>query len=129
MEISLLFQGATPIPCTRQSAIDTTSSIKEVISTRAIKSVTKKVAQDLLVQILRRSKLVFNVGPQRRDRDKLGDLRERVADGQQDAIYLGVLVDEHECVGDVVVAHMDDAGTYPCPDASLRFLKYSLHHS
>ena len=126
MEISLLFQGATPIPCTRQSAIDTTSSIKEVISTRAIKSVTKKV---LLVQILRRCKLVFNVGPQSRDRDKLGDLRQRVADGQQDAIYLGVLVDEHERVGDVMVAHMDDAGAYPCPDASLRFLKYSLHHS
>ena len=100
MEISLLFQGATPIPCTRQSAIDTTSSIKEVISTRAIKSVTKKVVQDLLVQILRRYKLVFNVGSQSRDRDKLGDLRQRVADGQQDAIYLGVLVDQDVVVQD-----------------------------
>ena len=68
---------------------------------------TEEVAKDLLVQVLRRSKLVFNVGPQRRDGDKLGDLRERVADGQQNAIYLGVLVDEHERVGDVVVAHME----------------------
>lgn len=90
---------------------------------------TEEVAKDLLVQVLRRSKLVFNVGPQRRDRDKFGDLRQCIADGQQDAIYLGVLVDEHERVGDVVVAHMDNARPYPCSDASLRFLKYSLHHS
>ena len=128
VEISLLLQRATPIPCTCQSAIDTTSSVKEIISARAIKSMTEEVAKDLLVQILRRSKLVFDVGLQRRDGDKLVDLRQRITDRQQDAIYLGVLVDEHERVRDVVVTHMDDAGAYPCSNASLRFLKYSLHH-
>jgi hypothetical protein len=34
------------------------------------------------------------------------DLRQRIADGEQDAVNLGVFVDEEQAVGDVVVAHV-----------------------
>ena len=129
MEIPLLLQRITPIPRARQPPINTTTRIIEIISTRSIKPMTEKISKDLPIEIFHRSKLLFDVGPQRRYRSQFRNLREGVAYREQDTINLGVLVDEHERVGYVVIAHVYNAGAYPRPHAPLRFLEYSLHHS
>ena len=42
---------------------------------------------------------------------------------------MGELTDEHESVGDVVVAHVDDRGPDPGTDAALRTIQNSMHHA
>ena len=42
---------------------------------------------------------------------------------------MGGLTDEHESVGDVVVAHVDDGGADPGTDAPLCAVQDGVHHA
>jgi hypothetical protein len=129
MEIPLLLQRRAPIPSTRQPPINTTTGIEEVIRSRAIKPMSKEVSQDFLGQFLGRSILLIYIFPNTRFLGQGRDLGNGVANREQDAINLRVLVNEEEGVGDVVIAHMDDTRPDPCPDAPLSLVEDRVHHT
>lgn len=52
-----------------------------------------------------------------------------ITDGKQDAVNLRILVYKEEGVGDVVVAHVDDARADPRPDTALRLVQDGVHHA
>jgi hypothetical protein len=90
-EVFLLLQRLTPIPSRSESTVDTAASIVEVVRTRPVEAVPEEVTEDgaeqpILAPELARDVLVHRWGLQR------VDLGERCADGQENAVDLGVLV-------------------------------------
>ena len=75
----------------RRYEIDRTC-VEIVAGPRAVEPVPEEVREDLAGEALRRAPLVLDVRPQRRVLGQAGDLRERVADREEDAVDLRVLV-------------------------------------
>lgn len=59
-----------------------------------IEAVSEEVAEDLSPQVVGRPKLVVDVRADGRLGREPVNLRQRVADGEQDAVYLGIFVYE-----------------------------------
>jgi hypothetical protein len=59
--VRLLFDFRTPVPSGRQSTVDTRTGVKEIICTRAVKRVPKKVRQNQLTTALHAVKGVLDV--------------------------------------------------------------------
>lgn len=62
----------------------------------------KKIRQDLFPQFIHAAELVVYVGCYSGVFGYGVELGKTVADGEEDAVDLGVFVDEHEGVGDVL---------------------------
>ena len=61
VEIPLFFNEGTPIPCASQPSIDAAPSIKEVIGTRAVKTVTEEIPEYLKNEIFSGAKFIVDV--------------------------------------------------------------------
>lgn len=61
MVVRLLFDFRTPVPSGRQSTVDARTGVKEIICTRAVKRVPKKVRQNQLTTALHAVKGVLDV--------------------------------------------------------------------
>lgn len=103
-EVSFLLDRTTPIPCTRQSTVDATASVVEVIRSRAVKPMPEEVGEDFLDETIDGTELLFDKSVNARAIFQAGDLAEGGGDGKEDTVDLGVLVDEHQGIWNVVVA-------------------------
>lgn len=147
-EVPLLFDGTAPIPGARQPSVDATASIVKVIRPRAVEPVPEEIRKNFLDETIDGTKFLFDEPVNARVVLETGDLTEGGSDGKQDTVDLGVLVDEHQSVRDVVVTfgkliyknrerakgtpwltHVNDGGADPCPDALLSAVEDNVHHS
>jgi len=112
-EIPLLFNRTTPIPGACQPPVDATASIVKVVRSRAVKSVPEEVCEDFFDETIDRAKLLFDESVNSWIILEAGDLTEGGGDGKEDTVDLGILVDEHQRVRDVVVTHVNDGGADP----------------
>ena len=78
--------------------------IEVVPRARAVEPVSEEVGEDLAAQTLSRAPFVLDVRAQRWVLRELGDLRERVADREEDAVDLRVLVCSGRSLGSVTRA-------------------------
>lgn len=65
-EIPLLLQLRTPIPCARQTPIDTTPRIEKVVGPGTVETMPEEIGEDVSHTVFDRTELVFDVGTQRR---------------------------------------------------------------
>lgn len=66
--------------------------VEVVPCSRSIEPVAEEIRKDLAGEALRRAPFVLDVRPQRRVLGKAGNLGERVANREEDAVHLRVLV-------------------------------------
>jgi len=59
---------------------------------------------------------------------EVGYLAEGSGYRKEDAVDLGIFVDEHQGVRNVVITHMNDGGADPCADALLSTMKDGMHY-
>ena len=91
-KIPLLLQLRTPIPRARQPPVDTAPRIEKVVRPGPVEPVPKEIAQDVAYAVVGRAEFVLDVGEQRGLVRETGYLGEGVADGEEDAVDLGILV-------------------------------------
>ena len=144
-EVSFLLDRTTPVPGACQSTVNATASVVEVIRSRTIKSVPEEVREDFLDETIDGTELLFDKSVNAWAILQGGDLTEGGGDREEDAVDLGVLVDEHQGVRNVVVTfewsdktrvgtkevqltHMDNRGADPCADALLSTAENGMHH-
>ena len=109
----LFLNRAAPIPCTRQTSVNTRPRIEEIVSARAIEAksnspliksnksaklkeedlpVTEEIPQNLAIHILDASKFVIDIFRKSGFFHDCGYLREGVTDGEEDSVDLGIFV-------------------------------------
>lgn len=64
-EIPLLLQLRTPVPCARQTPIDTAPCIEKVVGSGTVEAMSEEIREDLSYAVVDRTELVFDVGTQR----------------------------------------------------------------
>ena len=102
-EVSFLLDRTTPIPGARQPTVDTTASIVEVIRSRAVKSVPEEVREDFFDETIDGTELLFDKSVNGWALFEGRNLTESGGDWKEDAVDLGILVDEHQGVRNVVI--------------------------
>jgi len=127
-KVSFPLDRATPIPGARQPAIDTAASVVEVIRSRAVKSMPEEVREDLFDEPIDGTELLFDKSVDGWTAFEGGDLSESGGDRKEDAVDLGIFVDEHQGIRNVVVTHMNDRGADPCADALLSSVEDDMHY-
>ena len=91
-EVSLLLQQRTPIPRRGQTSIDARPRVEEIVSSGPVESVLEEIPEDLSAAPFGGPEFVFDVGPEGGFGHEFGDFGDGVADGEEDAVNLGVLV-------------------------------------
>jgi len=107
LEVLFLLERGTPIPRARESAVDATTRVEEVVGTRAIKRVPEKVSEDVEIEPVERAELGVYVSTQGRLRVYVGEFTQRRTDWEENSVNLRVLIYEHKGVWDIVITHMD----------------------
>jgi hypothetical protein len=80
------------VPRAREASVDAAPRVVKVVRTAAVEGVSEKVAEDVEVERVERAVLGVDVSAQRGRAVQRRQLRERVADRQEDAVDLRVLV-------------------------------------
>lgn len=138
--VFLLLNLRAPVPCRRQAAVDARASVHEVVGTTAIETMTEEVGENSLLASLSvapgRLNELFGVVLNHEVVDGLNRAHNRDQDAapshQYNAWKLGMMrrskvvprnlrifVNEHESIGDVVIAHVNYGGTHPGAHALL----------
>ena len=102
-EVSFLLDRTAPIPGARQPTVDATASVVEVISPRTVKTMPEEVREYFFDKTIDGTELLFDKSVNTWAIFQGGNLVESGGDGKEDAVDLGVLVDEHQGVRNVVV--------------------------
>lgn len=91
------------------------SSVKEVVRTTPVKTVSEKISQNLHYQVLFRTKLLFHELLQGRFLHQVRNLFKSVADWKGNPVHLSVFIEEEVRVGYVVVAYYGALEPPRCP--------------
>ena len=92
VEIPLLLERRAPVPRAREAPVDAAPRVVEVVRAAAVEGMPEKVAKDVEVERVERPVLGVDVCAQRGRVVQRRQLRERIADRQEDAVDLRVLV-------------------------------------
>mmetsp|Transcript_5681 Transcript_5681/g.21433 ORF Transcript_5681/g.21433 Transcript_5681/m.21433 type:complete len:325 (+) Transcript_5681:30-1004(+) len=117
--VRLFLNLRAPVPRARQPPVDARSRVEEVIRPGSVEGVPEKVRQDGLPALVHAPERALHVLSQTLVLAQLLHPLHHQRYGVQDPRHLGVLVDEHEGVGDVVVAEVHHAAAHPVTELGL----------
>jgi hypothetical protein len=92
VEVPFFLQRRAPIPRAREATVDAAPRIVEIIRTAPVKRMAEKVAEDVEVKRVKRAVLRIYICAQRRRSVQRRELYKGIADREEDAINLRVLV-------------------------------------